>query len=88
MLESLDSDIDREIFDKILEFLSKIKTRKQAVAQIKPGYQYLKRIKEKNIQTTDKDNLKEDFNNFKNLMINEFESMKYYVFKEVSSFKK
>ena len=87
MLESLNSDIDREIFVKILEFLSKIKTRKQAVVQIKPGYQYLKRIKEKNIHTTDKDNLKEYFN-FKNLMINEFESMKYYVFKEVSSFKK
>ena len=87
MLESLNSDIDREIFVKILEFLSKIKTRKQAVVQIKPGYQYLKRIKEKNIHTTDKDNLKEYFN-FKNLMINEFESMKYYVFKELSSFKK
>ena len=35
-----------------------------------------------------KDNLKEDFNNFKNLMINEFESMKYSFFKEVNSFKK
>ena len=88
MLESRNSDIDREIFVKILEFLSKIKTRKQAVVQIKPGYQYLKRIKEKNIHTTDKDNLKEYFNNFKNLMINEFESMKYYVFKELSFFKK
>ena len=42
----------------------------------------------KNIHTTDKDNLKEDFNNFKNLMINEFESMKYSFFKEVNSFKK
>ena len=30
------------------------------------------------IFTTDKDNLKEDFNNFKNPMINEFESMKYF----------
>ena len=32
----------------------------------------------KNIHTTDKDDLKEDFNNFKNVMIIEFESMKYY----------
>ena len=41
-----------------------------------------------NIRTTDKDNLKEDFNNLKNLMINEFESMKYSFPKEVNSFKK
>ena len=41
----------------------------------------------KNIHTTDKGNLK-DFNNFKNLMINEFESMKYSFLKEVNSFKK
>ena len=36
----------------------------------------------------DKDNLKQDFNNFKSLMINEFESMKYYFFKQLNSFKK
>ena len=41
----------------------------------------------KNIHMTDKDSLKEDFNNFKNLVINEFKSMKYYIFKEVNSFK-
>ena len=35
----------------------------------------------------DKDNLKEDFSNFKNLMINEFESMKYSFFKEANCFK-
>ena len=33
-------------------------------------------------------NLKKDFNNFKSLMINEFESIKYSSFKEVNSFKK
>ena len=33
-----------------------------------------------NIHTTDKDKLKEDFNNLKNLMINEFESMKFFFF--------
>ena len=36
----------------------------------------------------DKDNLKQDFNNFKSLMISEFESMKYYFFKQLNSFKK
>ena len=34
----------------------------------------------KNTHKTDKDILKEDFNNFKNLMINEFESIKYSFF--------
>ena len=33
-------------------------------------------------------NLKEDFNNFKNLMINEFKSIKCSFFKEVNSFKR
>ena len=32
------------------------------------------------IHTTDKDNLKEDFKNFKNLMINKFESMVNEIF--------
>ena len=41
----------------------------------------------KNIYTINKDNLKEDFNNFKNLMISEFESMKYSFFKETNYFK-
>ena len=40
-----------------------------------------------NTQTTDKDKLKEDFNNFKSLMKNEFEFMKYSFFKEVTSFR-
>ena len=47
----------------------------------------LKEDQIKNIHTTDKDNLK-DFNNFKNLMINESESTKYSFLKEVNSFKK
>ena len=50
-------------------------------------FDHLKEDQIKNIHTTDKDNLKEDFNNFKNLMINEFESMKYFFFKEVNSLK-
>ena len=42
VLESLDSDIEKESFDKILEFLI---NNQKAVVQIKPVYQYLKRIK-------------------------------------------
>ena len=45
VLESVDSDIDKKCFDKILEFLitnQKVKTR---CLQIKLVYQYLKRIK-------------------------------------------
>ena len=45
VLESLERDIDKESLDKILEFLSEIKKGKQAAMQIKPVYQYLKRIK-------------------------------------------
>ena len=40
-----------------------------------------------NIHTTNKDNLKEHFKNFKNLMINEWVN-EIFFFKEVNSFKK
>ena len=84
----LESDIDKESFGKILEFLiknQKVKTRYYAnkTCLSIPEEDHIK-----NMHTTDKDNLKEEFNNFKNLMINEFESMKYSFFKEVNSFKK
>ena len=88
MLESLESDTDKESFGKILEFLiknQKVKTRYYA-SKTCPSIPEEDHIK--NMHTTDKDNLKEEFNNFKNLMINEFESMKYSFFKEVNSFKK
>ena len=46
VLESLKSDFIKECFDKILDFLIKnLKKWKQAVMQVKPVYQYLKRIK-------------------------------------------
>ena len=88
VLESLDSDIDKESFDKILEFLIKNQKVKTSCYANKTCLSIPKEDQIKNIHTTDKDNLKEDFNNFKNLMINEFESMKYSFFKEVNSFKK
>ena len=86
VLESLDSDIGKESFDKILEVLIK----NQKVKSCYANETYLSITKEdqiKNINTADKVNFKEDFNNFKNLMINKFESMKYSFLKEVNSFK-
>ena len=86
VLESLDSDIGKESFDKILEVLIK----NQKVESCYANETYLSITKEdqiKNINTADKVNFKEDFNNFKNLMINKFESMKYSFLKEVNSFK-
>ena len=87
VLESLESDIDKESFDKILGFLIKNQKVKTSCYANKTCLSIPKEDQIKNIHTTDKDNLKEDFNNFKNLMINEFESMKYSFFKEVNSFK-
>ena len=43
LLDYLESYIDKESFDKILELL--IKNWKQAVMQVTPLYQYLKMIK-------------------------------------------
>ena len=85
VLESLDSDIDKESFDEILEFLIKNHKVKTNCYANKTCLSIPKEDQTKNIHTTDKDNLKEGFNN---LMINEFESMKYSFFKEVNSFKK
>ena len=88
VLESLESDIDKEYFDKILEFLIKNLKVKTSCYSIKTRLSIPKEDQINNIHTTDKDNSKEDFNKFKNLMINEFESMKYSFFKELNSFKK
>ena len=40
-----------------------------------------------NLQMTDKEKLREDFNNFKNILTNEIESMKFSFYKELNSFK-
>ena len=88
VLESLDSDTDKESFDKILEFPIKNQKVKTSCYANKTCQSISNEDQMKNIHTADKDNLKEDFNNFKYLMINEFESMKYSFFKEVNSFKK
>ena len=83
MLESRESDIDKDIikrFDKILELLIKNQKVKMSCYVNKTYLSIPKEDQVNNIQTMDKDNLKQDFNNFKSLMINEFESMKYYFF--------
>ena len=72
VLESLDSDIDKESFDKTLEFLIKNQKVKIGCYASKTCRSIPKEGQIKNIHTTDKDNLKEDFSIFKNLMINEF----------------
>ena len=65
MLESLDSDIDKESFDKILEFLIKNQKVKISCYASKTCLSIPKEDQIKIIFTTDKDNFKEDFNNFK-----------------------
>ena len=79
-LQSVDSGIDKESSDKILEFLIKNQKVKTSCYANKTCVSIPEGDQIKNIHSTDKDNLKEDFNNFKNLMINEFESMKYSFF--------
>ena len=88
VLECVENDIDKESFDKILELLIKKQKVKTSCYANKTCLSIPKEDHINNIHMTDKDKLKEDFNNFKNLMINEFESMKYSLFKEVNSFKK
>ena len=80
VLESLESDIDKQSFDKILEILIKNQKVKTGCYANKTCLSIPKEDQIKNIHGKDKDNLKEDFNNFKNLMINEFESIKYSFF--------
>ena len=80
MLEPLDSDIDQESFDKILEILIKNRKVKTSCYANKTCLSIPKGDKIKNIHMIDKDNLKVDFKNLKNFMMNEFASMKYYFF--------
>ena len=88
VVKSLESDIDRESFDKILELLIKNQKVKTNCYANETCLSIPKEDQVSNKHTTDKDNSKEDFSNFESLMINEFESLKYYFFKEVNSFKK
>ena len=88
VLESLESNIDKECFDKILELLIKnLKVKTSCYANKTCCCLSLPKVDQiNNMHTRDKDNLKQGFNNFKSLMINGFES-KYSFFHEVSSFK-
>ena len=86
MLEFLENDIGKESFDKILELLIKNQIVKTSCYANKACLSIPKEDQINNIHMTEKDDLKEDFSNFKNLMIYEFESMKHF-FKEVNFFK-
>ena len=88
VVKSLESDIDRESFDKVLELLIKNQKVKTNCYANETCLSIPKEDQVSNKHTTDKDNSKENFSNFESLMINEFESLKYYFFKEVNSFKK
>ena len=78
--ESLVNQVEREFFDKELEVL--IKDQK-----VKSSFKLLSIPKELQVSTTEKDDLKNDFDNFKNKMINEFDNLKSSFFQEVRSFK-
>ena len=64
-LESLEGDIDKESFDKILESLIKNQKVKTSCYANKTCLPIPKEDQINNIHSPDKDNLKEDFNNFK-----------------------
>ena len=87
MLQSLESDIDKETFDKALEFIIKNKIAETSCHANTTCLSIPKEDQIKNKDTADKDNFIEEFNNFKNAMINEFESMKYSIRRKVNSFK-
>ena len=64
MLESLESDIDKESFDKILELLIKNQKVKTSCYVNKTCLSIPKEDQINNIQTADKYHLREDFKNF------------------------
>ena len=87
VLESLDNPIDRNYFDETIEIL--IQNRKIKLScYANKSCLSLPKQPEANIENTENDNTSEnDFDNFKNLMLSEFESMKSAFFKEANSFK-
>ena len=87
VLESLDNPIDRNYFDETIEIL--IQNRKIKLScYANKSCLSLPKQPEANIENTENDNTSEnDFDNFKNLMLSEFESMKSTFFKEANSFK-
>ena len=75
----IDNKINRK--EKILETLIQI------VMEIELAYGYLKRIKQVKQKLAMKNNLKEDFLNFKGNLIDEFQAMKCFFFVEVKQVK-
>ena len=87
VLESLENDIDRNLFDETLEELVQNQKVKTSCYANRTCLSIPKEHPINNANTTVNDTLKNDFDNFKNLMTSEFNSMKSSFFKEVNSFK-
>ena len=87
VLESLENDIDRNLFDETLEELVQNQKVKTSCYANRTCLSIPKEHPINNANTTVNDTLKNDFDNFKNLMTCEFNSMKSSFFKEVNSFK-
>ena len=87
VLESLENDIDRNLFDETLEELVQNQKVKTSCYANRTCLSIPKEHPINNANTTVNDTLKNDFDNFKNLMTSEFNSMKSSFFKEVNSLK-
>ena len=87
VLESLENDIDRNLFDETLEELVQNQKVKTSCYANGTSLSIPKEHPINNANTTVNDTLKDDLDNFKNLMTSEFNSMKSSFFKEVNSFK-
>ena len=87
VLESLENDIDRNLFDETLEELVQNQKVKTSCYANRTCLSIPKEHPINNANTTVNDTLKDEFDNFKNPMTSEFNSMKSSFFKEVNSFK-
>ena len=87
VLESLENDIDRNLFDETLEELVQNQKVKTSCYANRTCLSVPKEHPINNANTTVNDTLKDDFGNFINLMTSEFNSMKLSFFKEVNSFR-
>ena len=82
--ESLVNHVEREFFDKELEVLIKDQNVKSNFYANRTCLSIPKKFQ---VSMTEKDDLKNDFDNFKNKMINEFDNLKSSFFHEVRPFK-
>ena len=76
MLESLERNIDKKFFNKTLKSLTRNRKAKTICYPNKTFLSIGEKDHINNIRTPNKDNLKKDFNSFRNLMFNKFDLMK------------